>query len=47
VHIFEAAEEYREIARIEMGEPVYATPAFVQGRIIIRGDDHLYCIGNK
>ncbi|HPR83254.1 MAG TPA: PQQ-binding-like beta-propeller repeat protein [Pontiellaceae bacterium] len=45
VHIFAAAGEYKEIGTIEMGEPVYATPAFMNGRIYIRGDDHLYCIG--
>ncbi len=45
VHIFEAAAEYKPIASIEMGEPVYATPAFVNGRIYIRGDENLYCIG--
>jgi outer membrane protein assembly factor BamB len=45
VHIFEAASEYIPVASIAMGEPVYATPAFTDGRIYIRGDDHLFCIG--
>lgn len=45
VHIFGAAAEYKEIGTIEMGEPVYATPAFMNGRIYIRGDSNLYCIG--
>ena len=45
VHIFAADEEYKEIAVIEMGEPVYATPAFADVRIYIRGDEHLFCIG--
>lgn len=45
VHIFEAAAEYKPIATIEMGEPVFATPAFAKGRIYIRGDGTLYCIG--
>ena len=45
VHIFGAEAEYREIGTIEMGEPVYATPALMNGRIYIRGDIHLYCIG--
>lgn len=46
VHVFAAAEEYREIATIEMDEPVYATPAFANGRIYIRGDENLYCVGD-
>jgi outer membrane protein assembly factor BamB len=47
VHIFEVSAEYKEIATIEMGEPVYATPAFTKDRIYIRGDEYLYCIGEK
>ncbi len=47
VHIFGAEAEYKEIGIIEMGEPVYATPAFMNGRIYIRGDENLYCIGNS
>jgi len=46
VYIFDAeADTYHEIASIEMGEPVHATPAFAKGRIYIRGDEYLYCIG--
>ena len=48
VHIFDAtADTYHEIAAIEMGEPVYSTPAFLDNRIYIRGDENLYCIGSK
>jgi outer membrane protein assembly factor BamB len=47
VHVFEAAREYSEVATIEMGDAVYATPAFVNNRIYIRTDYDLYCIGNE
>ncbi|TWT81491.1 outer membrane biogenesis protein BamB [Planctomycetes bacterium CA13] len=47
VHIFNVARNYREIATIEMGEPVDATPAFTGGRIYIRGEKTLYCIRNR
>jgi outer membrane protein assembly factor BamB len=48
VHIFDAkADSYHEIAVIEMGEAIYATPAFVNNRIYIRGDETLYCIGSE
>ena len=30
-----------------LGEECYATPAFMPGRIYIRGKEHLYCIGNE
>ncbi|MCU0857166.1 MAG: PQQ-like beta-propeller repeat protein [Pontiellaceae bacterium] len=46
VHIFEAADEYKEVGTVAMGEPVYATPAFVTGRIYIRSDETLFCIGD-
>lgn len=47
VHIFDDADEYHAVADIDMGEPVYATPAFAEGRIYIRGDENLYCIGEN
>ena len=48
VYIFDAkADTYHEIASVEMGEPVYATPAFMNNRIYIRTDWDLYCIGEK
>ena len=44
--IVEAATEYKELARCELGERCHASPAFVNGRIYIRGLKNLYCIGN-
>lgn len=46
-HIFEAAREYKEIASHSFGEAVYATPAYAKGRIYVRGEKHLFCIGEK
>lgn len=37
--------EYKEIKRNELGEKCYASPAFQDGRIYIRANDHLYAIG--
>ena len=42
--IIEAARKYKEITRCELGEKVYASPAFMDGRIYIRGEKHLFCI---
>ena len=39
--------EYHEIKRLKLGEKCYATPAFAPGRIVIRGQDNLYCIGER
>lgn len=45
--IIEAGLAYKEIARCRLDEAVKASPAFADGRIYIRGEKHLYCIGNK
>jgi len=45
--IIETGRAYKELSRAELGEPAYATPAFLDGRIYIRGTEHLYCIGEK
>lgn len=47
MHIFEAAREYKKVGRAELGEEADTCPAFLDGRIYIRGKQHLYCIGTK
>ncbi|MHC4552764.1 MAG: outer membrane protein assembly factor BamB family protein [Planctomycetota bacterium] len=41
----EAGAEYKEIKRNALGEKTFASPAFQNGRIYIRGHKHLYGIG--
>ena len=44
----EASQEgFKETARAELGEGVGASPAFAPGRIYLRGENHLFCIGTK
>lgn len=45
--IIQVGPEYKELTKCELGEKCYATPAFVDGRIYIRGLENLYCIGKK
>jgi len=45
--IIQAGPEYKELTKCELGEKCYASPAFVDGRIYIRGLENLYCIGNN
>ena len=47
VHTFEASDTFKEIAASPVGEPVSATPAFSAGRIYVRGEKTLFCIGTK
>jgi len=42
-----AAREYRELATGQLGEPVYSCPGFASGRMYIRGEQHLFCIGRR
>ncbi len=39
------AGSYEEVARNAMGEACMATPAIAEGVLLIRGKEHLYCIG--
>jgi outer membrane protein assembly factor BamB len=41
------AEEGKQIAEASLGEPCVTSPAFQEGRIYIRGKQHLFCIGTK
>lgn len=45
-YIFNPGRELDLIASPKLGERVYATPVFADGRIYIRGNRHVYCIGN-
>ncbi|MBL7106035.1 MAG: PQQ-binding-like beta-propeller repeat protein [Phycisphaerae bacterium] len=45
--IAKVGSEYTEVAKSSLGEKCYASPAFSDGRIYIRGVENLYCIGDK
>jgi len=45
--IFEAAREYKAVGQGRVGEAVTATPAFINGRVYLRGEKRLYCLGPK
>ncbi|WP_231615771.1 PQQ-like beta-propeller repeat protein [Novipirellula artificiosorum] len=44
-YVFKLGEEFELLGESKLGEPVYATPAFVGNRIFLRGLYHLFCIG--
>ena len=47
-HVIGSKDNQRLLAENELdGSQVVATPVFVDGRIYIRTDTHLYCIGDK
>ncbi len=45
MRVYEASKEMKLISENELGEMSGPTPAFADGRIYIRGDKNLYCIG--
>lgn len=46
MRIYELGKELKLIAENALGEEAGTTPAFSDGRLYIRGNEHLYCIGN-
>jgi len=47
MHVFPAADKYKLLARIELGEKGYATPAIADGVMYIRTDTKLMSLGGK
>ena len=45
--VVEAGREFKEIGNGALDDKFFASPAFVGGRIYLRGDISLYCIGEK
>jgi hypothetical protein len=45
MHIFKVDKEFSLIAETKLGEGSVCTPAFSNGRIYLRGEKNLYCIG--
>ena len=44
--IIKAGPKHEVIGTNSVGEPVYASPAIADGRIYIRGEKNIYCIGS-
>ena len=45
MHIFQADKEFVLVGESELGETCMTSPAFTDGKIYIRGNKHLFCIG--
>ncbi len=44
-YVIKAGPKHEVLKTNSLGEPVYASPAISAGRLFIRGEKHLYCIG--
>jgi outer membrane protein assembly factor BamB len=47
VTVVRAGAKFEVLARNDVGELVVASPALSQGCLFLRGDRHLYCIGES
>jgi len=47
MHFLSGGRAYKELGKAALGEPSNCSPAFMNGRIYIRGKYNLYCIGKK
>lgn len=45
VFVLQTGDTYKKLATNSLGEAIVATPAVANGRMFIRGRDHLFCIG--
>lgn len=46
-YVFDATPTYNLLARNKIGEMIRATPAVADGRLFIRGANHLYCFSQE
>ncbi len=47
VTVVKAGTSYEELARNELGEGIVASPALSDGQIFLRGERHLFCVGEE
>jgi outer membrane protein assembly factor BamB len=48
VFVFKASgDAFERLGKIDLKETVIATPAIADGKLIIRGEKHLYCVGKQ
>ena len=47
MHILKVSREKKIVGEPSLGEKAFATPAFTDGRIVLRGVNNLFCIGDK
>jgi outer membrane protein assembly factor BamB len=47
VFVIKAGPIHEVLAVNSIGEPIWASPAISEGRIFLRGKEHLYCIGTS
>ncbi|WP_291530301.1 PQQ-binding-like beta-propeller repeat protein [Bacteroides sp. UBA939] len=47
MHIFAANNEFQLLNAFETGEKTFATPAFTDGKIVVRTENSIYCVAER
>lgn len=47
MHIFSANNEFNLLSSFDTGERTFATPAFTDGKIVVRTEKSIYCVATK
>ena len=47
MNVVRASSEFTPIAKNELGERTFASPAISKGQLFLRSEQHLFCIGNR
>ena len=47
MHIFSADNDFQLLDSFETGEPTMSTPAFTDGKIVVRSENSIYCVAAK
>ena len=45
INVIRPGKTFDRVAKYELGEPCYASPAISDGQVFLRGFKHLFCIG--
>jgi outer membrane protein assembly factor BamB len=45
IHVIRPGAQFDRVAKYNLGEPCYASPAISDGQVFLRGFKTLYCIG--
>lgn len=47
INVIKPGPKFERVAKYELGEPCYASPAISDGQVFLRGFQHLFCLGRK
>ncbi len=45
ITVVKPGKKFEEVAKMDLGEPLWASPVIVNGKWFLRGEEHLFCIG--